>query len=239
MIDEIRNIIDKFELGYVFTVSDFPMTVENPKSVSKILNHFVAIGYLRKLSKGRFYKPQISKFGELPPDTYQIVKDLIQKNGKLIGYITGYSAFNDFALTTQVSAILEIGMRKEKKAIVRGIYRIRFIRQENAITKENIPLLRLLDCLRFFKNIPDTTPDNACQRLIYLIEKLEEQEIIRIKKLALKYTPQTVALLGAILETVNPQEDTTMLFKKLNPITVYKLGISKMILPTQKKWNIQ
>jgi len=239
MTDTIKNTIDKFELGYVFTVTDFPTAVENPKTVSKILNHFVATGYLRKLSKGRFYKPQISRFGELPPDTYQIVKDLIQKDGKLIGYITGYSAFNDFALTTQVSAILEIGMHKEKKAIIRGIYRIRFIRQENTITKENIPLLRLLDCLRFFKNIPDTTPDNACQRLIYLIGKLDEQEIAKIKKLALKYTPQTIALLGAMLETINPQEDTNLLFKKLNPITVYKLGISNKILPTQKKWNIQ
>ena len=239
MTDKIKNIIDKFELGYVFTVTDFTMTKENPKIVSKILNHFVATGYLRKLSKGRFYKPKISRFGELPPDTYQIVKDLIQKDGKLIGYVTGYSAFNDFALSTQVSAILEIGMRKERKAIVRGIYRIRFVRQDNTITKENISLLRLLDCLRFFKNIPDTTPNNACQRLLYLIGKLDEQEISKIKKLALKYTPQAIALLGAILETIKSQEDTSLLFKKLNPITVYKLGISDKILPTQKKWNIQ
>ena len=239
MIDTIKNTIDKFELGYVFTISDFPMAVENPKSVSKILNHFVETGYLRKLSKGRFYKPKVSKFGELPPDTYQIVKDLIQKDGKLVGYVTGYSAFNDFALTTQVSAILEIGMRKEKRAIVRGIYRIRFIRQDNAITKESIPLLRLLDCLRFFKNIPDTTPDNACQRLIYLIGQLNEQEISKIKKLALRYTPQAIALLGAMLEIINPQEDTNPLIKKLNPITTYKLGVSEEILPTQKKWNIQ
>ena len=239
MTDIIKNSIDKFEAGYIFTADDFSTTVNEAKNVSKILNHFVTTGYLRKLSKGKFYKPKASKFGELPPDTYQVVKDLIQKDGKLIGYITGYSAFNDFALTTQVSAILEIGMRKEKKAIVRGIYRIRFIRQENTITKENIPFLRLLDCLRFFKNIPDTTPNSACQRLIYLIEKLDEHEISRIKKLALKYTPQAIALLGAILEMINPQEDTTMLLKKLNPITVYKLGISDKILPTQKKWNIQ
>jgi hypothetical protein len=239
MIDTIKNTIDKFETGYIFTVNDFSATAESPLKVIKTLNHFVASGYLRKLSKGKFYKPQISKFGELPPDTYQTVKDLIQKDGKLIGYITGYSAFNDFALTTQVSAILEIGMRKEKKAIVRGIYRIRFIRQENTITKENIPLLRLLDCLRFFKNIPDTTPDNACLRLIYLIGKLNEQEKMKIKKLALKYTPQAIALLGAILETINPKEDTSTLFKKLNPITVYKLGISDNVLPTQKKWKIQ
>ena len=239
MVDIIKDTIDKLEAGYVFTADDFSTTVREAKNVSKILNRFVATGYLRKLSKGKFYKPQMSKFGELQPDTYQIVKDLIQKDGKLIGYITGYSAFNDFALTTQVSAILEIGMRKEKKAIVRGIYRIRFIRQDNTVTKENIPLLRLLDCLRFFKNIPETTPDSACQRLIYLIGKLDEQEILKIKKMALKYMPQAIALLGAILEIVKPQEDTNLLFKKLNPITVYKLGISNKILPTQKKWNIQ
>ncbi|GHS85828.1 hypothetical protein FACS1894201_06000 [Bacteroidia bacterium] len=239
MIDILKDTIDSFQIGFVFTADDFSMTVRNSSAVSRSLNALVAKGYLRRLSKGRFYKPQISKFGELSPDTYQVVKDLLKKDGKLIGYITGYSAFNDFALTTQVSAILEIGMRKEKKAIVRGIYRIRFMRQENTITKENIPFLRLLDCLRFLKNIPDTTPDHACQRLIYLIKKLDEQEISKIKKLALKYTPQAIALLGAILEAINPQEDTAMLFKKLNPITVYKLGISDTILPTQKKWNIQ
>jgi hypothetical protein len=239
MIDSVKNIIDKFETGYVFTVDDFSTTVQEAKRVGKILNRFVETGYLRKLSKGKFYKPQASKFGEMQPDTYQIVKDLIQKDGKLIGYITGYSAFNDFALTTQVSAILEIGMRKEKKAIVRGIYRIRFIRQDNTIKKENIPLLKLLDCLRFFKNIPDTTPDQACQRLIYLIGKLDERQMSKIKKLALKYTPQAIALLGAILETIKSHEDTSLLINKLNPITTYKLGISDNILPTQKKWNIQ
>lgn len=53
MIDTIKKIIDKFELGYVFTVSDFPITAENAKTIDKILNDFVAIGYLRKLSKGR------------------------------------------------------------------------------------------------------------------------------------------------------------------------------------------
>lgn len=82
------------------------------------------------MSKGRFYKPQIGKFGELMPDTYQIVKDLIEKNGKLIGYTTGYSVFNELALTTQMPVELQIGTSKEKKKIVRGIYRISFVKTE-------------------------------------------------------------------------------------------------------------
>jgi hypothetical protein len=238
MFDIIKDAIDKFPSGFVFTVSSFSITVNNPKGVSKVLNDLVTEGVLRKLSKGRFYKPQIGKFCELPLDTYQTVKDLLEKDGKMIGYLTGYSTFNDLMLTTQVPAVLQIGMRREKKALVRGIYHISFIRQENTITKENIPLLRLLDCLRFFKNIPDTTPDRACQRLLYLLKELDEQQISKIKKLALKYTPQTIALLGAMLEALYPNEDTTVLGKKLNPITVYKLSISPNILPTQKKWNI-
>jgi hypothetical protein len=238
MLDIIKDTIDKFPLGFVFTASNFPVTVDNPKGVSKALNDLVTEGVLHKLSKGRFYKPQIGKFGELSLDTYQTVKDLLEKDGKMIGYLTGYSTFNDLMLTTQVPAVLQIGMRREKKALVRGIYRISFVRQENTITKENIPLLRLLDCLRFFKNIPDTTPDKVCQRLLYLLKELDEQQIIKIKKLALNYAPQAIALLGAMLETINSQEDTKSLFKKLNPMTTYKLSISGNILPTQKKWNI-
>jgi hypothetical protein len=72
----------------VFTTSDFPAAAENPKQVNKILNALVVAGVLRKLSKERFYKPQMSEFGELPPDTYQILKDLLEKDGKKIGYVT-------------------------------------------------------------------------------------------------------------------------------------------------------
>jgi hypothetical protein len=233
--DIVKNTIDKFQIGFVFTAVDFQISETHPNKVGKILNDFVAKGYLRKLSKGRFYKPQISKFGELPPDTYQTVKDLIEKEGKIIGYLTGYAAFNDLGLTTQIPSTLQIGTRKEKKALVRGIYRIRFVKQENTITKENIPLLRLLDCLRFFKEIPDTMPDAACRRLLALFRQLTPEQITTVKRLALKYNPATIALLGAILETLNPEENTIALFKKLNPITIYKLSISLETLPAQKK----
>ena len=239
MIDEIRHTIDAFQAGDVFTSSDLTVRAGSPQGVNKILNDFVAEGYLRKLSKGRFYKPKVTEFGELPPDTYQIVKDLLVKGGKQIGYMTGYSAFNDLMLTTQVPAILQIGMRKEKKAIVRGLYRIHFIKQENIITRDNIHLLRLLDCMRLFKTIPDTTPTLACQRLLHLLSELDGQQLSRLKKLALNYSPQTIALLGAMLETLNPGEDTAALFKQLNPMTAYKLSIPVSVLPTQKKWYIR
>lgn len=239
MTDTIKNTINNFPFGFVFTPSDFPIDISKQASVNRILNNMVAAGEIRRLSKGRFYKPKMTQFGELPPDTYQIVKDLIEKNGKVIGYITGYSTFNDLGLTTQVPFALQIGVRNEKKAIQRDVYRISFIKQQNTITKENIPLLRLLDCLRFFKNIPDTMPDEACKRLMYLFSQLDKTQITKTKKLALKYNPSTIALLGAMLEKLNSNEDTNMLLNKLNPQTSYKLGISEKVLPTQQKWYIR
>ncbi len=232
-------MIDRFPIGFVFTSSDFPVELSKLKAANKAINVLVAQGKIRRLSKGRFYKPQIGKFGELQPDTYQIVKDLIEKNGKTIGYLTGYSVFNDLGLTTQFSASLRIATKKEKKAITRGIYRISFVKQENTITKENIPLLQLLDCLRFFKEIPDTMPDNACKRLFALFKALTPVQTATIKKLALKYNPATIAFLGAIIESINEAEDTTALLNALNPMTTYKLGISIDTLPTQRKWYIR
>jgi len=239
MIDLIKNTVDRFPAGYVFTSKEFPIEVSKQKAVNKILNYFVSEGQLRRLFKGRFYKPRISKFGELPPDTYQVVKDLIEKNGKTIGYLTGYSVFNDLGLTTQLPATLQIATANEKKAITRGVYRISFVKQQNTITKENIPLLQLLDCLRFFKEIPDTMPDNACRRLLALFKMLTPEQIVIVKKLALKYNPATIALLGTVFETLNDKEETQVLFKVLNPMTTYKLGISAEILPNQRKWYIR
>jgi hypothetical protein len=239
MTDSIKNKIEKLEAGYIFTADEFEETAKSPTTVSKILNGFVGEGVLRKLSKGRFYKPKIGKFGELPPDDYEVVKDLLTERGKLIGYITGYTAFNELGLTTQVPFAMQIGTYDEKKGIQRGAYKITFIKQRNTITKDNIPLLKLLDCLRFFKIIPDAMPDVSCRRLLYLLSQLDNNQINKLKKLVLKYTPQAIALLGAMLETLNPQEDTMALFKMLNPMTVYKLGISNTVLSNQKKWYLK
>ncbi|MDR0738149.1 MAG: DUF6088 family protein [Prevotellaceae bacterium] len=239
MTDLLKDKIGKLETGYVFTADEFEETAKSPTTVSRVLNEFVTEGFLRKLTKGRFYKPKTGKFGELPPDDYEVVKDLLVKGGKHIGYLTGYLAFNELGLTTQVPFALQIGTYDEKKGMQRGAYKISFIKQRNTITKDNISLLKLLDCLRFFKIIPDAMPDVSCRRLLYLLAQLDDSQKKKVKKLALKYTPQTIALLGAMLETLNPNEDTTALFKILNPMTSYKIGISEAILPNQKKWNIK
>ncbi|MDR1182306.1 MAG: hypothetical protein LBL13_10065 [Bacteroidales bacterium] len=173
------------------------------------------------------------------PDVLEIIKDLIEKDGKQIGYITGYPVFKDLKLSTQSCGVLQIGTTKVKKAIKRGNYQIYFIKQKNTITKDNILLFQLLDSLRLFKTIPDANSNQLCKQLLRLLKILDNKQKSEIKSLAINYTPQTIALLGAMLETLNPQEDTTTLLNALNPQTTYKLGISDKILLNQKKWNIR
>lgn len=238
MTETIRNTINRFATGYVFTTSDFPVDVSKQATVNKILNNMVAAGQISRLSKGRFYKPQMSESGKLQPEIFQVVKDLIEKNGKPIGYITGYSAFSKYSLTKQEPDNLQIAVRKDKKPITRGIYQISFVSQPNTITKENIPVLQLLDCLRLIKSIPDTTPDQACLSIIAIFKGLDEKQLLAAKRLVLKYNPASIALLGAILENACPDEDISILFNTINHLTTYKLGISETVLPNSKKWHI-
>ena len=131
MTEKVTNIVNSFQSGFVFTPSDFGVEASKQPTVNRILNNMVADGRISRLSKGRFYKPKITKFGKLQPDEFQIVKDLLEKNGKIIGYLTGYSIFNQLLLTTQVPATLQIGRANEKNRIKRGMYRISFIKQQN------------------------------------------------------------------------------------------------------------
>jgi len=225
-------------LGYVFTYEDFYSEVDKVDGLTKVLSRLVSDGKIRRLSPGRFYKPVLSEFGELKPETYQVVKDLLEQNDKIIGYLTGYSAYNKLGLTTQVSSIIQIGVNETKKGIKRGMYRIRFIKQQNKISKENIPQLRILDSVRNIKEIPDTTIDDSCKLLSELIKKMSESEQETLIRLAKKYNPATRALLGAIIEISIGTETAENIYKSLNPSSEYELKISEKVLPNKQKWNI-
>ena len=230
--------IDRLPKGYVFTYADFITEVNKKEAIIKALNRMVASGKIMKLAKGKYYKPETTPFGNLLPDQKQVVKDLLEENGKIIGYLTGYSIYNQLGLTSQVSNTIQIGRNQIRPNFKRERYTISFIKQKNTITKENIPLLQILDALRYIKKIPDAGIESSCRRFLSILKELTEKDKSSLVRLALKYPPVTRALLGAMLEQLQQNELTQPLFKSLNPITKYKLsGISK-VLSTTEKWNL-
>lgn len=236
--DYIVYTIDRLPKGYVFTYADFITEVNKKEAVIKALNRMATSGKITKLSKGKFYKPETTVFGTLQPNQYQIVKDWLEQEGKTIGYLTGYSIYNELGLTRQIGNIIQIGKNEVRPKLKRERYTISFIKQKNTITKENIPLLQLLDAIKYIKKIPDASIDNVCKRLLELIKALNEKDRLTLVRLAQKYPPATKALLGALLEQIGDVVITETLQKSLNPITKYKLRGANKVLSTTEKWNI-
>ncbi len=175
----IAFTIDRLPKGYVFTYKDFIEEVNNKEAVIKSLNRMAAAGKIKKIAKGKYYKVKTTEFGDLQPNQKQIVKDLFEKNGEIIGYITGYSIYNLLGLTTQVSVTIQIGKNEIRSSFKRGLYRISFIKQKNVISKENIPLLQILDAIRYIKKIqmlPSNQLVKDLQQLLKNYQKKRKQQ---------------------------------------------------------------
>ena len=252
----IEQTVNAFRSDYVFTYRDLGLPPESSANVIRKLNRMADSGVIQRLSKGRFYKPKQTMFGSLKPSQQEVVKDLLEKNGKIIGYLTGVSIFGQLGLTTQISNIIEIGVKgkknntrrgmysirfvqqaniitkSNKNNTRRGMYSIRFVQQANIITKSNIPLLQLLDSIKSIKQIPDSTPDSSYNRIREIIKFLDEKSLDLMIKLAMKYNPMTRAIVGAIIEELYGEERARILRDTLNPITVYKVGLTKKVLST-------
>jgi len=239
IIDFIEFKLNHLPKGYVFTYRDFLTEVNKREAIIKALNRIANAGKIIKLSKGKFYKAEQSTFGSLYPNQYQIVKDLLEKNGKLIGYLTGFSIYNELGLTTQISNIIEIGKNETRSKFKRGKFNISFIKQKNTITKKNIPLLQILDAIRHIKKIPDAKIEDSIKRIIAIIKELENDEIKNLVRLSLKYLPSTRALLGAILETCNINTYSQKLLSTLNSISTYNFENANKVLSDASKWYIK
>jgi len=235
----IANTIGRLPKGYVFTYEDFINEVNSKEAVIKALNRMTTSGKIAKLARGKYYKPEKTVFGNLQPNQFQVVKDLLEDNGKVIGYLTGFSIYNQLGLTTQISNTIQIGKNEIRPAIKRDRYTISFIKQKNTITKDTIPILQLLDSIRYIKKIPDTTVTSACKRFKSIIQSWPQEDKAPLVRLAQKYPPSTRALLGALLEDTGNVSLTENLKKTLNPISKYKLSMASKVLLAAEKWNIE
>ncbi len=236
--ENIAKTIDRLPKGYVFTYADFTAEVKSREAVIKALNRMAASGKIEKLAKGKYYKPETTPFGNLQPSQAQVVKDLLEENGKIVGYLTGYSIYNQLGLTTQVSNTIQIGKNQIRPNFKRERYTISFIKQKNNIVKENIPLLQVLDAIRYIKKIPDASIESSCKRLLAILKNLTEEDKKTIVRLALEYPPATKALLGSMLDAFHQDSLTEVLYKSINHITKYTLTGAAKVLPTTEKWNI-
>lgn len=238
---QIENRVNSLAIDSVFSIADLGFPAEWWENVRVKLSRLANNGVITKIGKGRYYKPRKSVFGIIPPTAEELVKDLlIDDDGKADGYLTGYALWQKMGLTTQISNIIEIGTNKRHNPLKRGQYTVRFVMQVNKITKDNVPLLQILDAVKSIKQIPDTTIEASVIRIKDIVSGLDERKIQNLATLSLQYAPRVRSLIGALLDGIGLQHLTGAILKSQNPSTRYKLGdISERILPYKQKWNIE
>ena len=230
-----REFIDSIEEAKLFEYDDIPCA--NKSAVAIELSRLVKKGIIKKIAKGKFYKPKIRPFGEVEPGSDEKISSYLKDDDSF--YETGINAFRQLGLTTQVAKTRTIATKKRytRKIEIDNTV-LQFIPKRVDAPKEDADLLQILDALKDIKKIPATTPQKIFLSIKNIIKNLNIQKQKKLAKYALSYPPRVRALLGAILKEIRLWEEAFELKRSLNPFTKYKIGIDSDILPSKNYWNL-
>lgn len=229
---DVKQKVLQIEEGKVITYDDFAY-LQNFNAVSLVLSRLVKEGVLKRLEKGKYYKPIKSKFGGRGPSESQIVKSLADE-----GYVSGSVAYNKLGLTTQVpNEVIIIGKKYNRTTKV-GNLSVKYQKREGSFNNKNIKYLQILDAIKDIKKIAGSNVNQSLEKIISIIKNMDASEQERLAKYAENYKPMVRAVLGAILEQLgNPLFQN--LKQTLNPLTKYNIGIEASSLPNIESWRIE
>jgi|1048.fasta_scaffold21454_2 hypothetical protein len=237
--EKIERKINRMREGTTFKYQVLGIEQTEYSAAAKAIERLIKKGLIKRLSTGVFYKPKQSVFGELKPREEEMLKPYLFQDGKRIAYITGGSLYNRMGLTTQIPKTIKVASKEKRITAKMGTTQVKPVKSYVDVSQDNYVLLEILDALKDFKSIPDLNKKSAIALLKNVIGKLSLTDQNKMMRYALKYPPRTAALLGGILELSDSKNDLGILKTKLNPLTTYKIGLAKEILPTAEQWNIQ
>jgi predicted transcriptional regulator of viral defense system len=236
---QIQKKIENIPKSKPFGYADLGIDPTDFYSAAKALERLQAKGVIKKISKGVFYIPRKTIFGELGPDSNGILDRYLFIDGKRVAYETGYSLFNKLGLTTQMAFKIKVATKKNPIKINIGSLQVSSVKSYVEVTDKNYQLLGYLDAIKDIKRIPDCSVIQAVKRMSFLIKALNSKDQIKIIHYALFYPARARALLGAILENLNLKLNLDKLKRSINPLTRINLSIKEKDLPTIKNWNIE
>jgi hypothetical protein len=235
---QISEQITLFPDNLVFGYSQLDIGQGDYLNAAKIMERLQRKGTIKKISRGLFYKPKKTVFGEIMPDEKQILKAWLYEDGKRIAYVTGTYLYNQMGLTTQIPVRIQIASKQKRIFINNSVVKAIPSKSYVDVTDENYLLLGLLDALKDLRKIPDIDVVSAITILKERLLQLEEKGISAIIGYALLYPPRVRALLGAILETAGQKFALQELRDSLNPFTEFRMGITSDQLSAAAKWKI-
>jgi hypothetical protein len=235
ILKQIQSISEDTTFGY----EQLNISKAEYVTAAKALERLIKRGVIKKVSKGTFYKPKMTVFGELKPGDNEILRPYLFKGNKRIAYITGTQLYNQLGLTTQMAFRIKIASLSKRIYINTRAIKATPVKSYAEVTDKNYELLGFLDAMKDLKIIPDSNTQSAITILSNIIKNLNEEQTKEMIKYALHYPPRVRALLGAILEQANKKKEIEKLKESLNPLTHFKMGLKRTSLKTALNWNIQ
>ncbi|MFM7429131.1 MAG: DUF6088 family protein [Flammeovirgaceae bacterium] len=237
---EIRKRINQLPEGKTFGYASLRISRADYTTAAKALERLQKEGLIKKVSKGLFYKPEQTVFGELKPDYAELLRPYLFENGKRVAYETGPSLYNRLGLTTQMAFRIKLASRGKRVNINRDVLKADAVKSYAEVTDSNYEILGLLDAFKDIKRIPDCTVPQAIRRLSAILKNLSEKQTELLIKYALLYPPRVRALVGAMLQSNGyASPGLNKIRESLNPLTTIKLGIKESELATKSDWNIE
>lgn len=205
----------------------------------RALSRLVKTGKLVRIEKGKYYKPVKNRFGIIRPSETELIKTLTQRGNETVGYLTGSALYNQWGLTTQVPNTITIARQSRLPEKDLNGYKVKFAVRPFSFIAIDVPLLQILDVLTDIRRIPDAAPASIIPLLVARMQELPSGQLERLIQLALNYPPSTRALLGVMLETYFPAQDTKRLQGSLNPLTKFRLKDLETVVADKAKWNFK
>ncbi len=232
----VNQTVEGFAPGRIFGYSDLPAYREAPGAAVRALSRLAEMSQITRVAKGRYCKPKQGVLGVLKPTDQELIRDMLYRNGRLRGYVTGPALYNRLGLTTQIPKTVTIALNGARQEKDFGTIRIKFIPSRAPVKKIDVPLLQYLDALRDVKKVPDADPEEVLE---IIARQLADADVSRIQRLALNYyNAATRALLGLLL-TRNGQPLDARLRASLNPLTRFNIGLDGNAWADKKDWYIR
>lgn len=229
-----RDFISSFDDAKLFTYDDIPCT--NKPSAAIELSRLLKKGIIKKVSKGKFYKPKQRIFGEVSPSSNDKIKSYLKSvDGN--SYETGVNSFRQLGLTAQMTTETTIATSKPYKKVKIDNTNLKFVPKKVEAKDDEIYLVQILDAINAIKRIPATTPNEVVKHLKEMLKKESSENQKKLAKFSLKYPPRTRAILGAIFKEIGNRECAYELKATLNPMTNYKIKIEKDVIKDTKYWK--
>lgn len=231
---QVKAKIGKIKNGTIFGLGDFS-SIGHPQAVALELSRLSKKGLIERLTKGKYFVPNETRFGKTGPSEEQIIESIMKENG---GYLAGLSALNRLGVTTQVPTQITIRGARSTRTLKIGDLEVQFHRQGNIDADYRKPeITDVLESVRLIKNTPDASLESVLAKVTSVLKKMPSRERIDLIHLLSNERPFVRAILGALLEGLGVKA-AQEIKSTLNPMTEYKIGIKKMPFPKMKEWRI-